>query len=290
MNLFSAQPAMQTGSPAASALASRLTLSPRRLLALHWPEYMMEAAGLGFFMISACLFGALYENPASPVRQALTSAAFRRLLMGLSMGLTAIAIIYSPWGKQSGAHINPSVTLTFFRLGKVPMWDAVFYMLAQSAGAVLGVALVAFWLRTALSHPAVRYVVTVPGESGIAVALLAEFLIAFGLMLLILHFSNHPRLSRFTGLFAGALVAAYITLEAPLSGMSMNPARTFGSALPSGIFEGFWIYLIAPSLGMLCAAELYLWRKGKNAVKCCKLHHDNSKRCIFCGANGGFDL
>jgi len=89
-------------------------------------------------------------------------------------------------------------------------------------------------------------------------------------------------------LFAGLLVATYITVEAPFSGMSMNPARTFGSGLSAGVWTGFWIYLIAPLLGMLSAAELYLWRKGKVAVKCCKLHHDNNKRCIFCGANGGF--
>jgi len=248
----------------------------------------MEAAGLGFFMVSACLFGALYENPASPVRQAISSTLLRRLLMGLSMGLTSIAIVYSPWGKQSGAHINPSVTLTFFRLGKIPKWDALFYALSQFIGAVLGVMAVALLFGMAVSDPAVRYVVTIPGETGLGIALVAEFVIAFLLMSVVLHVSNHHHLSRFTGLFAGALVATYITLEAPFSGMSMNPARTVGSALSADIFNGLWIYFVAPPLGMLCAAELYLWWKGKFAVKCCKLHHDNPKRCIFCGANGGF--
>jgi aquaporin Z len=104
----------------------------------------------------------------------------------------------------------------------------------------------------------------------------------------VLYISNHHRLSPFTGLFAGALVAIYITLEAPFSGMSMNPASSMGSALYADIFNGLWIYFVAPPLGMLGAAELYLWWKGKLAVKCCKLHHDNPKRCIFCGANGGF--
>jgi len=248
----------------------------------------MESAGLGFFMIAACLFGALYENPASPVKQAVNSMLARRMLMGISMGLTLIAVVYSPWGKQSGAHINPSVTLTFFRLGKIPKWDAVFYAFAQFAGAITGVVIVGALFGMAVSDPAVRYVVTVPGESGLAIALGAEFLIAFILMSVILHVSNHHRLSRFTGLFAAILVATYITIEAPFSGMSMNPARTFGSAFTAEIFTGLWIYFTAPPLGMLAAAELYLWRKGKLAVKCCKLHHDNSKRCIFCGANGGF--
>jgi aquaporin Z len=257
-------------------------------LRAHWPEYLMEAALLGAFMVSACLFGALYEFPQSPVHQAIGSGFLRRLLMGMSMGLTAITIIYSPWGKQSGAHINPSVTLTFFRLGKVKPWDALFYIVAQFSGAILGVYLVAQVFGRQVSDPAVRYVVTTPGVNGAGVALLAEFIIASGMMSAVLHFSNHHRLASYTGLFAGLLVATYITLEAPFSGMSMNPARSVGSAVPAMIWDGLWIYLTAPPLGMLFAAEFYLWRKGRQSVKCCKLHHDNDKRCIFCGANGGF--
>ena len=80
----------------------------------HLPEYLMEGAELGVFMISACLFTALLEYPASPVHGMIADATIRRALIGCSMGATAIAIIYSPWGKQSGAHFNPAVTLTFF--------------------------------------------------------------------------------------------------------------------------------------------------------------------------------
>jgi len=248
----------------------------------------MEAVLLGAFMVSACVFGVLYEFPHSPVRQAIPSDFVRALLGGLSMGLTALVIFYSPWGKQSGAHINPAVTVTFLRLGKIQSWDAVFYVTAQFVGSVLGVLLVAQILRRELSDPAVRYVVTTPGSRGAWVAFLAEFIIAAGMMSVVLYFSNHRRLSSYTGIFASVLVATYITLEAPLSGMSMNPARSFGSALPSGIWDHFWIYLAAPLLGMLAASQFYLWRNGRQAVKCCKLHHDNRKRCIFCGANGGF--
>jgi len=281
-----------------SNLAVAVTPSPKQATApelgalvsirLHWPEYLMEASLLGAFMVSACLFGAFYEFPHSPVRQAIVSQLVRRVLMGLSMGLTAVAIIYSPWGQQSGAHINPSVTLTFFRLGKIKPWDTLFYIAAQFAGAILGVVLVARFLGQQLADPAVRYVVTVPGEHGPWIALVAEFVIAFGMMSTVLYFSNHHRLDRYTGLFAGLLVATYITLEAPFSGMSMNPARTFGSGFSAEIWSGLWVYLTAPPLAMLSAAEVYLWRKGHVAVKCCKLHHDNDKRCIFCGANGGF--
>src|SRR5438477_11219402 len=92
-----------------------------------------------------------------------TSQLFRRMLMGVSMGLTAVAIIYSPWGKQSGAHINPAVTFTFFRLGKIKTWDAIFYIAAQFVGSAMGVMLVGRFLMAELADPDVGYVVPDPG-------------------------------------------------------------------------------------------------------------------------------
>lgn len=252
----------------------------------HWPEYLMEATALGLFMISACLFGTLLEHPASPVRQAISNPLFRRVLMGIAMGSTAIGLIYSPWGKQSGAHINPSITLTFFRLGKVKTWDAIFYVVAQFIGGSLGVLIAAVFLGSLLADPAVNYVATLPGRYGLAAAFAAEVIISFVLMYVVLAVSNNACVHRFTGLFAGILVAAYITLEAPISGMSMNPARTFGSAFSSQTWTALWLYFTAPILGMLLAAEFYLRVKGHKSVACAKLHHQNSKRCIFCGDPG----
>ena len=133
----------------------------------------------------------------------------------------------------------------------------------------------------AIGHPAVNYVITVPGQDGPELAFLAEMLISFGLMLAVLLVSNHQRLTPVTGLFAGSLVAIYISLEAPLSGMSMNPARTFVSALPANLWTAFWVYLTAPPLGMLMAAELYVRTKSLKNVYCAKLHHQNGQRCIF---------
>ena len=247
----------------------------------HWIEYLIEASGLGVFMLSACVFGALLEHPSSPVRQAVADSVARRVLMGMAMGLTAIAIVYSPWGKRSGAHLNPAVTLTFFRLGKMEKPDALFYVLAQFAGGVAGVLFASALLRSVLGHPTVNYVATLPGDTGVAVAFLAEVVITFILMLTVLTVSNQVKLARYTGLFAGTLVATYITLEAPLSGMSMNPARTFGSAFGGNIWTAVWIYFTAPPLGMLLAAEAYLRLAGAHKVFCAKLHHHNDQRCIF---------
>lgn len=244
----------------------------------------MEAAELGLFMISAGLFGTLLFHPGSPVVALLPDPLIRRALMGAIMGLTAIGLIYSPWGQQSGAHLNPAVTLTFWRLGKVATWDAVFYVLAQFVGGALGVFLVLAFLGPAFADPPVHYVATMPGPHGLAAALIAEAVISFGLMLTVLLVTNAPNLMRLTGVFAGSLVALYIMLEAPISGMSMNPARTLASALPGGLFDALWIYFVGPSAGMLLAVEAYRLIRRTPDVVCAKLNHHTHRRCIFrCG-------
>ncbi len=242
----------------------------------------MEAAELGLFMIVACVLAAVIDYVGSPVRQMLPNDLMRRGLFGLCMGLTAIAIVYSPMGKQSGAHFNPAVTLTFLRLGKVAPWDALFFVLAQFIGGVLGVMLSALVLGNIIADPTVNYVATVPGKEGAVVAFAAEIAITFILMTVVLHVSNTERVAKYTGLFAGALVATFIAFEAPLSGMSMNPARTLASALPGQIWNGLWIYFTAPVLGMQLATSVYTAMKGRKRVACAKLHHHNKKRCIFC--------
>ncbi len=110
----------------------------RRALSEHWPEYLCEALELCLFMISAGAFTILLEHPASPVCSAIPDPFLRRMLVGLAMGSTAIAIVFSPLGKRSGAHFNPAVTLTFWRLGKVKGIDAIFYIIAQFLGGIAG--------------------------------------------------------------------------------------------------------------------------------------------------------
>ena len=197
------------------------------------------------------------------------------------MGATAIAIVMSPWGKQSGAHCNPGITFTFYRLGKVDFWDAFFYAAGQFFGAIGGVAIARYILRGAAANHAVRYAVTAPGNYGVSVAFLAEFAISFALMLTILLVTNHEGLARYTPYFAGALVAMFLTFEWPLSGMSMNPARTLGSAFHASYWYALWIYFTAPPLAMLMAAELYVRGGSARSVYCAKFHHANNQRCIF---------
>jgi len=261
-------------------VANKGTPSASDSLRVHWPEYLMEAGEAGIYLFSACSTATLLWHPASPIQRYLPSDAVRRLLMGVAMGATVVAIALTPWGKQSGAHFNPALTLTFYRLRKVALWDAVFYCIAQLLGAVGGVALASLVLHGAPAHKAIHYAATIPGIYGIPIAFVAELAISFILMSAVLFALNHEALEPYSHYVAATLIATYIAFESPLSGMSTNPARTFGPAVYSGYWHAFWIYFIAPPLGMLAAAQVLLARKSK-VPHCAKLHHHNNKRCIF---------
>jgi aquaporin Z len=247
----------------------------------HWPEYLMEVGELGLYLFVACVVTTLLQHPASIVQQSIPTGIARRALMGLVMGATAIAIVISPWGKRSGGHFNPAITFTYYRLGKVEFWDAWLYVIAQFLGAIGGVTLARYVLRGALGNHAVRYAVTVPGADGSTVAFVAELSISFFLMITVLFATNRKSLAPYTAYLVGLLIATYYTFEAPLSGMSTNPARTFGSALHANYWRALWIYFIAPSMGMLAAGEVFLRVRRGAGPFCAKLHHDNNERCIF---------
>ncbi|HXW93452.1 MAG TPA: aquaporin [Terriglobales bacterium] len=239
----------------------------------------MEAAEVGLYLFLTCVFARLLLSPASPVRHVIGSTIELRALMGLAVGATVVAIVISPWGKQSGGHFNPALTLAFYRLGKMRLLDAFFYVVAQFSGAIGGVCIARYLLP--VGRLAIRYAVTAPGIRGSAVAFIGELTISFVLMSTILVSSNRESLTRSTPYLVGLLYAIFIPLEAPLSGMSMNPARSFGPALHVNYWHAIWLYFTAPTLGMFIAAEVFLRARGGAYPFCAKLHHANNKRCIF---------
>lgn len=223
----------------------------------HWREYLIEAWALGMFMVSVGVFVILLEHLASPVRQAIENGFIRRILMGIAMGLTAIGLIYSAWGKRSGAHMNPAVTLSFLRLGKISVEDAIFYILFQFIGGAIGLGIFHVFVQGYIAAPEINYAVTIPGAWGTLGAFGLEALMSFLLFGTILWASNTPRIANLGGVFAGIWLFIFISLEAPYSGMSINPARSVASALPAQVWTAMWLYVIAPPLGMLAATELY---------------------------------
>lgn len=222
----------------------------------HWPLYLMEGAELGIFMAVALLLALALEYPPSILHKALGSELLRRFIFGLFIGLTVVLLIYCDWGRQSGAQFNPSVTLGMLYLWRIQPWDALYYIVAQFLGGWVGLALVARCFPKASAHPDVNYVVTEPGKQGVAVAFIAEFVISFILLFTLRLVYQSDLLKPAIGYFAGILLCAYITFEAPYSGMSLNPARSVASALPSGNWKSMWIYFVAPTLAMLLAVIL----------------------------------
>lgn len=258
----------------------------RAALQYHWRLYVDEGVELAIFMISACFFTVWLFDPALPIVHLLPGSAFRRLLMGASMGATAILIIRSPPGKQSGAHFNPAITLTYFRLGKINLWDTGFYVVSQFIGGICGVGLSALCLRGSLAVPTVDYavtvpLVTVPRWGGTAAAFCAEYFMAALLMLVVLWFSNRPPLARYTSYLVGVLIMFYVFVFAPISGFSINPARTTGSAVFAHVWTAAWLYFVAPLFGMMTSAEIYLRAYGKEKVLCAKLHPAPNYPCPF---------
>lgn len=222
----------------------------------HWRDYLLEAGGLLVFMLGAGAFGTLFLYPGSPVADAIGSDLLGRVGLGLCMGLVTFSILGSIGGR-TGAHINPAVTWAFYRAGKIGRADAIWYTVAQFAGACLAPMLLHAVIGAPFASEEVKYATSQPGPGGDLVAFAAEFVISLVLMLVVLIALNSERLEKKTPAIVGALIAVYIAVESPLSGMSLNPARSFGSALTAGQWNGMWVYFTAPVLAMLLAVTIY---------------------------------
>ncbi len=240
-----------------------MSLRPELAAALraHWPDYLAEAAGLAVFIACASLLTIALEHPASPLHQVLAAHGAgpvgRRALLGAGMCLVVASLAYNPWGKQSGAHFNPAITLAFWQLGRITRADAGWYGLAQAGGGIASALVLKALLGTYYAHPSIHFITTRPGSWGAGVAFAAEFGISFGLMLTLLLVLQSRRFKKAAGWITGGLIMLYIVVEMPYSGMSLNPFRSLASAVAAGNFHGLWIYLLAPSGAMWLAAALF---------------------------------
>ncbi len=254
-----------------------------KLFKSRWKLYLIEAWALGMFMMATCLFAILFEHPDFYIRQHMPDAMGRRVIMGIAIGITAVLLIYSPWGKRSGAHMNPAFTIANWQMDRITTFDAGFYIIAQFTGGFLGVWVFKVLLPSYMANPSIAYVVTIPGmvPGSEWIALILEFLISFILLFTVLHLSNYERLSRFTGYFVGILLFFYITFEAPYSGMSINPARTVASSWHAGNWTSVWIYFTGPVSGMLCAGMLFRKSYRRKNGEC------HSMECFMSGNKNG---
>lgn len=253
----------------------------------HLPEYLSEAAGTAIMMLVGVGAIALMWAAVSPMPGLIPSPDLRRLLTGMLFAGGATLVVVSPLGQRSGGHLNPAVTFAFWLKGNISSVDALLYVVAQVAGALLGVGIMALLCGAAVRG--VEFGVTEPGEGySVAAAFIAEIGITGMLVGLILFCVNNQRFARYTPVLAGSLVAALVFIEAPVSGTSLNPARSVAPALIASVYAHQWLYIVAPPLG----AALAVWLHGRLAgtrpsAGCAKLYHTERYRCIFanCGYN-----
>jgi aquaporin Z len=276
--LFRDRRALPRPEPGA-ALVDEAELSWPETLRRHWPEYAIEGGFLATFLLGTGVVSAWLLSPSGPGAAALPDLAVRHLLAGLAMGLALMAMIYSPWGRRSGTHLNPAITLAYLRLGKFGRWDALFYVLAQVAGGVVAVTLLRGGVPLfAMAQPAL---LLSTGPTNDWAVFLTEFVLSGTAMLLILFTSNHASWFRWTGVLYGLLVAVVVACAAPLSGFGMNVARLLAVDASADPASANWLNLLPPLLGMQLAVEAYRRLTGRSQVLCAKLAHNTHGRCIF---------
>lgn len=220
-------------------------------------HFIMEACGLGIFMVSAGFFTILLYHPHFEPSFFLDHPILRQILIGICMGSTAFFIITNPWLSLSGAHINPAITLNFLYLGRITVLESVGYIISQFLGGIIGLEILNAFMGKYLSSPYVQFIVTIPGPQGPLLAMFLELGIAFILMVVVLALGKSDSTRKFTPYIVAILVCLYAAFESPYSGFGMNPARTFASAFLSGNWTSFWIYLFCPILGMFFASFIF---------------------------------
>jgi len=251
----------------------------------HLPEYLAEVAGTALMMLVGVGAIALMWAEVSPMPGLIESPDLRRLLTGIMFAGGATLVVISPLGQRSGGHLNPAVTLAFWMKGNIATIDALFYVVAQTIGALLGVGIAALLAGEAVRG--VQFGITLPGEGySVTTAFFAEIVITAALVGLILFCVNNQRFARYTPVLAGSLVAALVFIEAPISGTSLNPARSIAPAILASVYVHQWLYIVAPLVGAVCAVWLHGRLSGSRpSTGCAKLYHTERYQCIFtnCG-------
>jgi aquaporin Z len=263
-----------------TALSHEADLPMAATLRRHWPEYGIEALFLALFVLVAGMVSAWLQAPGGAHASLPVDLPARRVLAGVTVGLVLMAMIYSPWGRRSGAHLNPAITLAYLRLGKIGKWDAGFYLLAQVGGGLVAVALLRGGALLPSAVPPTSLSASI-GPSGEWAAFATELVLSASAMLLVLFTTNHASWFRFTGMLYGLLVMLIVACSAPLAGFGMNLARLFAVDVSGDFAAVQWLNLLPPLLGMQLAVEAYRLFTGRTQVLCAKLAHNTRGRCIF---------
>jgi aquaporin Z len=237
-----------------------------------WKPFGAELIGTALLIAVGLSIVILDFGHGTPLVRLMPSDAWRRVVTGFFFGTTGALITLSRLGKESGAHINPAVTFGFWLMGRMKSRHALGYVVCQLAGALIGAVPLLAW--GTMGH-SVAYGATLPGAAyGVMWPLLGETATTFALIFALFFFLQHRLLRTYTPALFPPLYAIMVWLEAPISGTSTNPARSFGPAAVSGHWHGWWIYWLGPLAGTLLAVAAFRlagWRRWR--IEVAKLHH-----------------
>ena len=201
-------------------------------------KYIAEL--IGTFTLVFCGCGAIVTNEFSDGTVTHSGIA-------LTFGLVVMSLIYA-FGEISGAHFNPAVTIAFTYAKKFPLKEVPKYIIAQCLGAILAA------IVLLILFPDNEFLGTTLPKIDVWRVFLFEVILTFFLMLVIINVSTG---SKESGIMAGIAIGGIVWLEAqfagPITGASMNPARSIGPAIVSGHIEHLWLYIFAPILGAILA-------------------------------------
>ena len=208
-------------------------------------------------------FALVFCGPGAVIMNDVSGGSVTHVGIAITFGLIVMAMIFSI-GEISGAHINPAVTIAFWASGRFDKKEVLPYITAQMIGALLASAVLYLLFPLHETQGA-----TLPIGSAMQ-SFILEVILTFILMFVIIKVSTG---SKETGTMAGIAIGGVVGLEAmfagPITGASMNPARSIAPAIFSGNFEHLWLYIAAPIIGALLAIVACRAIKGKECCPAC---------------------
>ena len=239
-----------------------------------WRLFVSEMVGTALLVLGGLSVVIFMFGTGSPMEHLLPSTVVRQTITGFLFGCVGASIAISYVGKESGAHINPAVTFGFWMMQKLDTRTATGYVVAQLIGAVLGSLPLLAWGAMGRS---VNFGATLPGQGYMTVeALLGEVVTTFALVVGLCVFIGFRPLRRFTPALMPPLYGVMVPMESAFSGTSTNPARSFGPAVISGQWDGWWIYWVGPLVGTLAA--IVVCAALAKRIEVAKLYHFESDR------------